>query len=158
MDVKLWKIALLLKINGYYYLTEATNLFLDISDVLNKRYSTNIDSSDIDKAIENIYRRFEDISKLEPPFNAEFFNTHVDNERKLRMTNKSDKPKVVYIYTNNGLIEGSPFASYSLAHKALGLKSSSNTCNRYIDTGRLYKGKYIFTSKPIDSASRINVN
>lgn len=53
-------------------------------------------------------------------------------------------------------MEGSPFASYSLAHKALGLKLSSNNCNRYIDTGRLYKGKYIFTSKPIDSASRIN--
>lgn len=60
------------------------------------------------------------------------------------------------MYTNEGLMEGSPFASYSLAHKALGLKSSSNTCNRYIDTGRLYKDKYIFTSKPIDSASRIN--
>ena len=53
-------------------------------------------------------------------------------------------------------MEGSPFASYSLAHKALGLKSSSNTCNRYMDTGRLYKDKYIFRSKPIDSTSRIS--
>ena len=51
-------------------------------------------------------------------------------------------------------MDGSPFASFSLAHKALGLKSSSNTFNRYIDTNRLYKGKYIFSSKPIDSASR----
>ena len=82
----------------------------------------------------------------------------MDNARKYRIANKSDKPRIVYLYTNEGLMEGSPFASYSLAHKALGLKSSSNTCNRYIDTGRLYKGKYIFTSKPIDSASRINVN
>lgn len=60
----------------------------------------------------------------------------------------------MYIYTKDGLMEGSPFASFSLAHKALGLKSSSNTCNRYIDTNRLYKGKFIFSSKPIDSASR----
>ena len=44
--------------------------------------------------------------------------------------------------------------SYSMAHKALGLKASSNTCNRYIDTGRLYKNNFIFSSKPIDSASR----
>lgn len=35
-----------------------------------------------------------------------------------------------------------------------GLNPSSNTCNRYIDTNRLYKNKYIFTSKPIDRASR----
>ena len=35
------------------------------------------------------------------------------------------------------------------SHKALGLKPSSNTCNRYIDTNRLYKSKYIFTSKPL---------
>ena len=44
--------------------------------------------------------------------------------------------------------------SFSAAHKALGLKPSSNTCNRYIDTGRLYKNKYIFTSKPIDRTSK----
>lgn len=41
------------------------------------------------------------------------------------------------------MVEGSPFVSYSSAHKALGLNPSSNTCNRYIDTGRLYKNTYI---------------
>ena len=154
MDFKLWKLALLLKIKGYYYLTEGKNLFLAISDVLNKRYSTSNTPVDINKAIENIYKRFDNISKIEPPFNVKLFIPHVDNARKFRVANKSDKPRIVYIYTNEGLIEGSPFASFSLAHKALGLKSSSNTCNRYIDTNRLYKGKYIFSSKPIDSASR----
>ena len=158
VDFKLWKIALLLKINGYYYLTEGKKLFLDISDVLNKRYSTDNNLVDINKAIENIFEKFDIISKTEPPFNVKLLIPHVDNARKYRIANKSDKPRIVYLYTNEGLMEGSPFASYSLAHKALGLKSSSNTCNRYIDTGRLYKGKYIFTSKPIDSASRINVN
>lgn len=39
--------------------------------------------------------------------------------RKFRIANKSDKPLFVYVYTNKGLIEGSPFAaSFSLAHKA----------------------------------------
>ena len=92
--------------------------------------------------------------KVEPPFNVKLFIPHVDNARKYRIANKSDKPKFVYLYTNEGLMEGSPFASFSLAHKASGLKSSSNTCNRYIDTNRLYKDKFIFSSKPIDSSSR----
>ena len=78
----------------------------------------------------------------------------MDNALKFRIANKSDKPRIVYIYTKKGLMDGSPFASFSLAHKALGLKSSSNTCNRYIDTNRLYKGEFIFSSNPIDSTSR----
>jgi hypothetical protein len=117
VDFKLWKIALLLKINGYYYLTEGKNLFLDISDVLNKRYSTdNKLLVDINKAIENIYDRFYKLSQIEPPFNVKLFNSHVDNARKFRLANKSDQPRTVYIYTSEGLIEGSPFASFSLAH------------------------------------------
>lgn len=154
VDFKLWRLALLLKINGYYYLTEGKKLFLDISDVLNKRYSTNNSLVDIDNVIENINERFESISKLEPVFNVKLFIPHVDNALKYRIENKSDKPRIVYIYTKKGLMAGSPFSSFSLAHKALGLKSSSNTCNRYIDTNRLYKGEFIFSSKPIDSTSR----
>lgn len=155
VDFQLWRLALLLKIKGYYYLTEGKKLFLDISDVLNKRYSTSNNLVDIDKVIENINERFESISKLEPIFNVKLFIPHVDNALKYRIENKSDKPRIVYIYTKKGLMKGSPFSSYSLAHKALGLKSSSNTCNRYIDTNRLYKGEFIFSSKPIDSASRV---
>lgn len=33
VDFKLWRLALLLKINGYYYLREGKKLFLDISDL-----------------------------------------------------------------------------------------------------------------------------
>lgn len=154
VDFKLWRLALLLKINGYYYLTQGKKLFLDISDVLNKRYSTSNNLVDIEKVIENINERFESISKLEPVFNVKLFIPHVDNVLKYRMENKSDKPRFVYIYTKKGLMEGSPFSSFSMAHKALGLKSSSNTCNRYIDTNRLYKGEFIFSSHPIDSTSR----
>ena len=156
VDFKLWKIALLLKIKGYYYSTEGKKLFLDISDILNKRYSIDNNLVYINKAIENIFEKFDVISKTEPPFNVKLLIPHVDNARKYRIANKSDKLRIVYLYTNEGLMDGSPLASYSLAHKALGLKLSINTCNRYIDNGRLYKGKYIFTSKHIDSAYRIN--
>ena len=153
IDFKLWKMALLLKIHGYYLTIEGKNLFLDISDILNKRYS-NKNDLDVDIIIEDITNRFKLIMKKDPLFNINLYEPHIENVRKFSKINKSENPKVVYIYTEEGLIEGSPFSSFSLAHKALGLKSSSNTCNRYIDTNRRYKNKYIFSSKPIDSASK----
>jgi hypothetical protein len=150
MDFKLWRIALLLKIQGYYYLPEGKKLFLDISEVLNKRYSTGT-LKDIDIKIEDIFNRYEAILLINPPFNIKDNISHVDNVRKFRLDNKSDLPKTIFIYENGKLIKGSPFNSYSEAHKALGLKSTSNTCNRYLDTNKFYKSKYIFTSYPLSS-------
>ena len=54
MDFKLWRIALNLKIHGYYYLPEGKTLFLEISDILNKRYSTG-PNKNIDSKIEWIF-------------------------------------------------------------------------------------------------------
>jgi hypothetical protein len=153
IDFNLWRVALLLKIKGYYYLPEGKTLFLDISDILNKRYSTNT-TKNISEIIDNIFKRSQTIFEKDPPFYVKSNIPHSDNVRKFSIQNRSDNPKVVYIYTNEGMIKGSPFVSYSSAHKALGLNPSSNTCNRYIDTGRLYKNNFIFSSKPIDSASR----
>ena len=153
IDFELWRMALLLKIHGYYFSIEGKNLFLDISDILNKRYSDK-NSLEVETIINDITNRFELIMEKEPLFDVDLYVPHIENVRKFSKINKSENPKVVYIYTENGLIEGSPFSSFSLAHKALGLKSSSNTCNRYIDTNRWYKNKYIFSSKPIDSASK----
>jgi hypothetical protein len=146
--------ALILKINGYYYTLEGKNLFLDISEILNKRYSTTISIENVDEIIKDISKKFEDIIKKDPPFDIKLDLPHTENVRKFSIANRSENPKIVYIYTNEGMIEGSPFISFSAAHKALGLNPSSNTCNRYIDTNRLYKNKYIFTSKPIDRASK----
>jgi hypothetical protein len=153
IDFNLWRVALLLKIKGYYYLPEGKTLFLDISDILNKRYSTNT-TKNISEIIDNIFKRSQTIFEKDPPFDVKSNIPHSDNVRKFSIQNRSDNPKVVYIYTNKGIIKDSPFVSYSSAHKALGLNPSSNTCNRYIDTGRLYKNNFIFSSKPIDSASR----
>lgn len=153
VDFRLWRLALLLKIHGYYYLPEGKKLFLDISDILNKRYSTGSNGNS-DEIIVNIFERSKSILEKDPPFNVKANKPHVENVREYSSKNKSENPKIVYIYTDEGMIEGSPFVSFSAAHKALGLKSSSNTCNRYIDTSRLYKNKYIFSSKPIDRTSR----
>jgi len=154
IDFKLWRMALILKIRGYYYTLEGKNLFLDISEILNKRYSTTVSTENVNEIINNISKKFEDILKKDAPFDIELDLPHTKNVRKFSIANRSENPKTVYIYTNEGLIEGSPFTSYSAAHKALGLNPSSNTCNRYVDTNRLYKNKYIFSSNPIDSASK----
>lgn len=92
------------------------------------------------------------ILATDPPFNVKANIPHIDNVRRLSIANKSKNPKTVYIYENNNKVKGSPFSG---AHKSLRLKPSSNTCNRYIDTGRLYKNKYIFRSKPLDSTSKV---
>lgn len=108
----------------------------------------------MDTIIADIFNRSQSILLLYPPFNIKDNIPHVDNVRKFRIDNKPDIPKTIYIYENSKLIKDSPFNSYSNAHKALGLKSTSNTCNRYLDTNRLYKSKYIFTSYPISPVKR----
>lgn len=151
MDFKLWRIALVLKIHGYYYLPEGKNLFLTISDVLNKRYSTG-DIENINAKIADIFNRYQSLLLINLPFNIEEKIPHVDNVKKFTIKNKSNRPKTIYIYEDGKLVKGSPFNSNSSAHQVLGLKSTSNTCNRYIDTNRLYKSKYIFTSFPLSSS------
>ena len=86
---------------------------------------------------------------IKPPFKVEEIIPHIDNVRKFRLENKSDTPKTIYIYEDGNLIKKAPFNSFSAAHKALGLKSTSNTCNRYLDNNRLYKSKFKITSKPL---------
>jgi len=65
-------------------------------------------------------------------------------------TRRSLNPTIVYLYKDNRLVEGSPFSKYSDVHKTLGLNPSSNTCNRYLDTGKLYKNRYLFSSTPLN--------
>jgi hypothetical protein len=107
--------ALILKIKGYYYTLEGKNLFLDISEVINKRYSTNISTDDVNRIISNINQKFEDIIKKDPPFDIKLDLLHTQNVRKFSAANRSKKPNIVYIYTNEGILKGSPFISFSAA-------------------------------------------
>ena len=90
MDFKLWRIALILKIHDYYYLPEGKILFLDISNVLNKRYSTG-SIENLDKIIADIFNRYESILLIDPPFNIEDNISHVDNVKKFSIANKPPK-------------------------------------------------------------------
>jgi len=152
IDYKLWKAALLLKIHGYFLLPEGKALFMYIADIVNKRYSTK-STVNIDESIASIFVTLQVILATTPPFKVGANIPHIDNVRTFSIANRSEKQRTVYIYKDNKLLQGSPFSSYSLAHLALGLRSSSNTCNRYIDTGKLYKKIYLITSEARDLTS-----
>ena len=76
VDFRLWRLALLLKIHGYYYLPEGKKLFLDISDILNKRYSTGSNGNS-DGIIVNIFERSKSILEKDPPFYVKSNKPHV---------------------------------------------------------------------------------
>lgn len=155
IDFKLWRIALLLRIHDYYFLPEGKRLFMDISYTMNKRYSTSTSTRNTDENIRVILEKSQAILAKYPLFDVKTNIFHIANVRRLSIANRSENPITDYVYENNNMVKGSPFASYSAAHKSLALKPSSNTCNRYIDNYRLYKNKYIFSSKPTDSTSKV---
>lgn len=146
IDFRLWKMALLLHKLGYYLLPEGRKLFVDISNIINRRYST---SSNTNIDIDDLFKRFQIILTNDSPFNVNS-KTHIENVRMFTASKRKLTPNIVYIYDNMQLIEGSPFLTYSAAHKKLGLDPSSKTCNRYIDTNKLYKNRYLFTSTPLE--------
>lgn len=76
VDFRLWRLALLLKIHGYYYLPEGKKLFLDISDILNKRYSTDSNGNS-DEIIFIIFERSKSILEKDPPFYVKSNKPHV---------------------------------------------------------------------------------
>jgi len=150
IDFKLWRVALLLHKLGYYYLPEGRQLITDISNTINKkRYSTTDNVLNDVVSIDDIFKRSAEIFYKNPPFDINLGKSHVELAQSFNKIKRGLYPAIVYIYKNNKLVKGSPFTTYSSAHKALGLNSSSNTCNRYIDTNKLYKNEYLITSRPL---------
>ena len=43
-------------------------------------------------------------------------------------------------------ITGSPFSTYGAGHVAIGLRAGNRAIGRNIDTGKVFKGRYIFSS------------
>jgi len=150
IDFKLWRIALLLHKQGYYFLPEGRQLFTDISNNINKlRYSTITNSNSSvpkEETLNELFQRSLQIFAKPSPFDLSSGKTHVELTQAFSRAQRSLNPNIVYIYKNGELIKGSPFYKYSDAHKALGLNPSSNTCNRYLNTGKLYKNQYLFSA------------
>lgn len=96
------------------------NLFLNISDIINKIYSTT--TKNADDIVGDIFERSQAILAKDSPFNVKANIPHTDNVRKFSIANRPVNPIIVYIYENNNMIKGSPFASYSAA-QIFGIKT-----------------------------------
>lgn len=154
LDYDYWVIVIIMHKYGYYYLREGKKLALQISSATNKyRYTTSKVNAELPG--------HDDISKLlsqAPPFDLTKDISHFDLVRSFTISKGGRNGFIVYIYdteSNKGVekeeVKGSPFSTYAAGHVAIGLKPGSRAIGRYIDTGRSFKGRYIFSSVPIIS-------
>jgi LAGLIDADG endonuclease/Cytochrome b/b6/petB len=142
IDFKFWSLGLFLIVCGYYCLPKGKEFLIKLSNNMNsKRYFSNIfDIFDIEE-IENIFNS-------NPPFDIFSGKSHFILAKEFALFKRSNKGFKLYIYKNGMKIEGSPFNSYRLGGRAIGLNSVSSIKN-YIDTGKIFKNLYTFYSKPI---------
>ena len=137
---------------GYYYLPSGKKIALDISSATNKyRYTTN-NSNKVElpncELISNLLAQT-------PPFDISS-GSHSELVRKFTIAKGGRKGFVVYIYESsesNKLkeLKGSPFSSYAAGHVAIGLRPGSRVIGRYIDTNKLYKDNYLFSSVSVST-------
>ncbi len=151
LDYIYWVFMVIIHKFGYYYLPEGKKIALEISQSTNKyRYTTN--NSDKVELV-----NCELISKLlaqTPPFDIST-GSHSELVKKFIIAKGGRDGFIVYIYEStesNKLkeLEGSPFSTYGDGHESIGLIRRSRVIGRYIDTGKKYKDKYIFSSVPLD--------
>jgi len=142
IDFKIWGLGLFLIVCGYYCFPKGKELLIKLSNNMNsKRYFSNIfDIFDIEE-IENLFNS-------NTPFDIFSGKSHFLLAKEFALFKGSNKGFKLYIYKNGIQIKGSPFNSYRLGGKAIGLNSVSSITN-YIDTGKVYKDAYTFYSKSI---------
>lgn len=139
---------------GYYYLPSGKKLALQISTATNKyRYTNTINNVELPS-----HDQISELLATTPPFDVTTGKSHFDLARSITISKGGRKGFIVYIYVveSEGKaagvkkeLKGSPFSSYGAGHVAIGLKPASRVAGRYIDTGKVYQGKYIFSSVPL---------
>lgn len=148
-DYKLWAIALKIHKLGYFYLAKGRSLLVSISKSINKnRYSTNPTAKAASVPLEKLNVEIESLFSQNPPLNLNNRLTHTELSKQITRDKGGRYGFTVYVYKNGTKLEGSPFNSYSAAHQAIGLKGTSRAIGRNIDTGKLFKGIYLFSSTP----------
>lgn len=150
LDYDWWVISVLIHRFGYIKLEEGKKIAMQISSSTNKfRYSTADIQSEL-PSVESIM----DLFSQTPPFDCSSGQSYTELVRSHTIARGSQKGFIVHVYecsSTSDIIEikGSPFSNYGKGHEALGLRKNSRAIGRNIDTGKLYKGKYMFTSKPL---------
>lgn len=146
IDFSLWKKIVLIYKLGYHMIPNGRELIVLISDNINKKRYSNVMLKDIwDQNLSKINELYTKILEIKPLIDINSNKSHT--QLMLEYSNKNKVKQTIYIYLNDKLIEGSPFTTYSSANLALNLKNNSRTVFRYINTNKLYKNKYLITSK-----------
>jgi len=115
-----------------------------ISSINDNRYSTNPNGPVLLPQIEEI----EAIFKLPKPFDLSLGLSHTELAKKYFRERGSRKGFKVYVYKEGVEVKGEPFSSYNQAQKVLKFKGN-RTIAIYIDTNRVFNGKFTFYSHPI---------
>jgi len=149
IDFKYWAIAVKLHKLGYIYLPIGKSLFLSIAIYINSnRYSTKKGWPNVSPSNEEI----EKIFTITPPFfradNSKGKN-HLERSKEITVSRGGRLGFTVHVYKNTDEIPMSPFKTYRAAQLAIGLPVNSKIVSRYIDTGKLYIGEYLFASSAI---------
>jgi hypothetical protein len=126
---------------GYHRIKEGKSILFKISKATNKYRYNNRKNNNVklptDKEIEYLF-------SLSPIYSENKKLTYNQLIKEYSVKINSRKGYIVYVYENGKEINLSPFLSYRSASKILNL--SSKIISIYIDTGTLYKNKYMFSS------------
>ncbi len=137
VDFMYWCIVLYVFKFGHFYLSEGRTLVIQIANYINKSRYSNSKSAPTTPIIPD------GLFSMTLPISLTPEMSHVELAK---LFSKYYDKRVVWVYDNNTLISGSPFDSYGTALKAIGLPTSSPVIRRYIDTNKMYKNRYTFTS------------
>lgn len=141
IDFQYWAIAVKLKALGYTTKVEGKLCLIEISQYINKRYSTNLNvKKEPGSAI------IDNVLASPPVFDLASglpFKYYSDLVKKTKGGNEG---YAVNVYDNEKLLEGSPFSSYTQAAIAMGNINISSAISKKIDTGKLYKQRFKFES------------
>lgn len=145
IDFNLWAVAILLYKLGHVTTTLGRSYLLTIEAYINSsRYTTN--PAGVANAPD--YCAIWNLLSGPSPIDLNSNLSHAALIRTLTLASGSRAGYTVYVYENGTPLSNSPFSTYGDAQEALGLKRNSRTVSRYIDTTKVYKGKYTFRSTP----------
>lgn len=114
-----------------------------------QRYTTNTTGA----AVASIQSEINNLFSKNPPFNIKSGLNHSVLSKKFTVEKGGRSGFIVHVYKKDGVMEeikGSLFKTYGEAHLAIGLNPRSRAIGRNIDTGKFFKGIYLFTSLPIN--------